>query len=395
MNQPNVSKRFVVLYQKLTAVLLVCSFVLSFFAVPLQKALAAQVTVDATVSTATTEHTILGSASVWISDQIGYKFYVDSTGVCVYSKSTNGGTTWGTAITVDSKTDCFGISVWYDRWTPNDPGTYIHILTADATNDDLWYNRIDTTNDERLLAAAPISTVSNTGQGGTIAAGANNGSITKGTDGTLYMVMNDNTDSYVVECSTDCDLTTSWTETGVNPMDLQPDFSLLMPLPGGSILLINRDVSADDMRSKVWNNTTWSATWTTINANALENATYDPGFSATVNTNNGDVYLAYIDWATTGALGGTNDDVWTATYSGGTWTNRADVITNTTRGLTGVSLGFDANTSAVYAAYTGQTTAGTAATGNVYRKISTNAMVSWEPKQARSMPQQMISMELI
>lgn len=369
-------------YQKCVSFLVLLAVLLTnlgFLLTPLHKALAAQVTIDNSVSTATTEHTILGSASVWVSDQVGYKFYVDSSGACVYSKSTNGGTAWGTAVPVDSRTDCFGVSVWYDKWTPGDSGVYIHILTADATNDDLWYNRLDTTDDTRLLAAATISTVSNSGQGGTIAAGSNRGSIAKGTDGTLYMAMSDNTDSYVVECTSNCGVASSWSETGTNPMDLQPDFSLLVPLLGGDILLINRDISADDMRSKVWDDSagSWSATWTAINANALENATYDPGFAAVTNTNNGDVYLAYIDWATTGTLGGNNDDVRTATYSGGVWTNNTDVITNTTRGLTGVTIAVDGNTDDIYVGYTGQTTAGTAGTGNVYWKSSTNGMTSW------------------
>jgi hypothetical protein len=219
--------------------------------------LAAQATIDVSSSNSTTRHNILGSASVFVSDQVGYKFYVDGSGACVYSKTTNGGTSWGAAVVVDSKTNCFGVTVWYDRWTPGDNGNYIHILTAEPTNSDLWYNRLDTTNDERLLAATPVSTVLTApGQGGTISAGVNNGSITKGTDGTLYMVMDDNADSYIVECSSNCGVSTSWTETGTNPMDSAnpADYSLLMPLLGGDILLINRDLSADDLRSKVWSN---------------------------------------------------------------------------------------------------------------------------------------------
>ncbi len=353
-----------------------------FIAGLIETAEAAQVTIDATASTAQLEHVMLGSQSVFISDQIGYKFYTDSVGICVYSKTINAGVAWSAPITIDSQTDCFGVAVWYDKWTPGDNGNYIHILTADSGNGDLWYNRLDTTDDSRLLNISPISTVINSAQGGTLVAGANTGSITKGTDGTLYMAMNDNTDSYVVECSSNCGVTTSWTETGVNPMDLVADFSMLMPLPNGDILLINRDISADDIRSKVWNNTTWSAAWTAVDANALENATYDPAFAATVDVDTGDIYLAYIDWATTGAIGGTNDDVKTAIYSGGAWTLKTDVITNTTMGLTGVSIAIDGNTGNVYVAYTGRTTAATATTGNVYWKTSANGMTTWGAQSA-------------
>lgn len=57
----------------------------------IETAEAAQVTIDATASTAQLEHIMLGSQSVFISDQIGYKFYTDSVGICVYSKTINAG----------------------------------------------------------------------------------------------------------------------------------------------------------------------------------------------------------------------------------------------------------------------------------------------------------------
>lgn len=371
-------------YQKSTSGVLLLAILLtnlSFLFTPFHEAIAAQATVDADTSNSTTEHSILGSGTVWVSDQVGYKFYVDSTGVCVYSKSTNGGSAWGTAVVVDSQTDCFGVTVWYDRWTPGDDGNFIHIMTVDPSSSagELWYNRLDTTTDTRLLAAAPISASVNTSQQGTVTAGANMGSITKGTDGTLYLALNALVDSYVVQCTSNCGVTTSWTETGTNPMDLAADFSLLMPLPAGDILLINRDISAEDIRSKVWDDSagSWSGTWTTIDANALDAAAYDQSISATVNTSNGTIYLAYIDWATSGALGGSNDDVKTARYVSGAWTLRTDVITNTTRGLTGVTTGIDSNTGNVYVGYTGQPTAGALANANVYWKRSTDGMGTW------------------
>ncbi len=373
-------------YQKIvSSILLTAVFFanLSLLLVPFNTASAAVVAIDATTSATQLEHIHLGAQTVFISDQVGYKFYVDGNGSCSYSKTTNGGTSWGTGVSIDSKTTCFSISVWYDRWTPGDIGTDIHIMTADTTLDDLWYNRLDTTTDARLLVAAPTSTAISSGQGGTISAGANTGSITKGTDGTLYMAMSDNTDSYVVECSADCGLATSWTETGTNPMDLQPDFSLLMPLANGNILLINRDISADDMRSKVWDNAsgTWDAAWTAIDISALENATYDPAFSAAVNVATGDVFLAYVDNATTGTVGGANDDIRVWKYSGSTWSAGTDVITNSARGLTQVAISINANNGDVYVANTAQTTPGTATTARVYWASSTAAMTAWGPEQ--------------
>ncbi len=364
-----------------TAGLLLLSQLVILF-VPFKEVLAAQVTIDAAVTTATTDHVILGASSVFVTDQIGYKFYVDgTTNNCVYSKTVNGGANWATAVVIDSDATCFGIVVWYDKWTPGDNGDYIHVLTMDTTDSDLWYNRLDTTNDERLLAATPVSTITNSGQTPTIAVGANNASITKGTDGTIYMALNDDNDRFVVECSSNCGTASSWTETGTTPMDLALDWSLLMPLSGGDILLINRDVSAEDIRSKVWDDSagSWSGTWTTVDANALDITTYDPAVAATVDINTGVVSLAYINWDTGAAIGGTNDDIKTASYSAtsSTWTTRTDVLTNTTMGLTGVAIGIDSNTGSRYVGYSGRTTSNQSGTTNVYWKSSTNNMTSW------------------
>jgi hypothetical protein len=111
----------------------------------------------------------------------------------VYSKTLNGGTAWGAAVVIDSNTSCYGVTVWYDKWTPGDSGNYIHILTINPSvgTEDLRYNRLDVTNDERLLAAAPVIVTDPSGQGGALAIGANYGSVTKGTDGTIYVAMND------------------------------------------------------------------------------------------------------------------------------------------------------------------------------------------------------------
>ena len=373
---------------KTLSFILQLSFVVSVFMVPLDQVLAAEVTIDGIVLNSTTRPHFSGSETVFTSDQVGYKFYVNSTGACAYSKTTNAGAAWGAAVQIDAATTCFGVAVWYDRWTPGDTGDSIHILTMGAAA--LFYNRLDTTTDTRLLTATPVNAVSNSGQTGTLAGGVNTGSITKGTDGTIYMTTDDNTDSYVVECTTNCGATTGWTETGTSPLPLQPYFSVIMPLANGDILLINRDITNDDILSKVWSNGsgTWSAAWTTIDANALE-ATgailYAGQFSAALNIRTGDVYLAYIDESTTGTIGGNNDSIKTALYSGGSWTAKTDVVTNVTAtpaGLTDVTIGLNAYNGDVYVGYAGRTTAVTSGTGNIYWKSSTNGMTSWGAQSA-------------
>lgn len=355
-------------------------FVLAFFDVSIlfqsNWAEAAETTIDASTTATATEELRTGYATVFISDQVGYRFYVDLAGTCVYSKTTNGGAGWGAAVTVDSQTDCTNPTVWYDQWTPSDTGTYIHIVTQDPGNDDLWYNRLDTSSDTRLLGTTPVSVVTNSGQGGALAGGTTFPAITKATDGDLYIGTSAAADGYVVTCTATCETSTNWTEVGTNPFDADNDIPVFVPLAGGDIMIINRDISLDDIRYKTWTGS-WSS-WNTFDSNAPENATFDGGISALVNIDSGDVYVAYVaDNATLG----TDDDIRTYKYAGGSWTAGTNVLTNSTLGLTNVSIGMDYNTSDLYVAYAGRTTPGTANTARVYWQSSTDDMVSWGGQQ--------------
>jgi len=355
--------------------------ILEYVAWPTQ-AEAAVVTVDATVSLDANAFFFGGSQTVFVSDQVGYKFYVDSTGQCVYSKTTNGAVSWNTPVIVDAQTDCASISVWYDQWTPNDFGTFIHIATMETASavDRLYYNRLDTTSDTLLLGTAPVITSSNSGQGGTFTSGTNNVTVTKSTDNEVFMAISDASDSFVVRCSTNCNLTTGWTEAGTAFMDLDNDWNILLPLTTGGVILINRDISLDDIRSRVWNGTSWSASWTVVDSNAVENATYDVSMAAVIDHASGDIYLAYgADHDNYTTL---DHDIRTAKFTAGSWTSTAAIFTNRAgRGLHTVAIALDSNTSTVYVAYIMRTTPATATTGIVYWATSTSAMSTWSAER--------------
>ncbi len=343
---------------------------------------AAQVTIDATTSTDANSYFFGGSQTVFVSDTVGYKFYRDSNGSCVYSKTTTGGTSWNSAVTVDARTDCGSMVVWYDQWTPGDSGNYIHIATMEtsAAADSLYYNRLDTTSDTLWLGSSPVNATTNSGQVPTLAVGTNNITMTKSTTGDVLIATADASDAFVVHCSTTCNNTANWTEAGSAFLDVTNDWNLLVPLLGGKVMIINRDTSADDMRSRVWNGASWSGLWTTFDANAIENATYDTGMAATVDPVSGDVYLVYAadnDQFTT-----LDHDIRTAKYSSNAWSNTADVFTNiASRGLTMVAVSMDTNTNNIYVGYVLRTTPATATTGNVYWSTSTSAMSSWSTAQ--------------
>ncbi len=337
---------------------------------------AAVVVIDSTANGSARGNNHTGAQTVFISDTVGYTFYQDSPGSCVYSKTTDAGSTWTAAVTIDAQTDCIRIVVWYDRWTPGDSGSTIHIATMDTSDDDLFYNALDTSTDTLLLGSSPVNATVSSGQTPTFTDAINTHAITKATDGDIYLTSNDNSDSYVVSCAASCGTGTNWIEVGTSPLDARNDHNLLMPLAGGNVLLINQDISANEVRSKVWNGSTWSGTWTSIDNNAPENSEYDGAMSATVDLSTNNIYFAYV--ADNNLLTDNNDDVRTAIYDGSVWTLMTDVVTNITgRGILDTAIAIDQNNGDVYVAYAVQDTPGSAGTGNIYFKESTDAMTSW------------------
>lgn len=363
------------------------SFLVVFFCVLLCSAtvLAVEVSIDSSVNNNDNSHNGSSPTSVFVSDQTGYAFYRYQNGRCVYSKTIDGGATWAASVEVDGQNDCLGIGVWYDRWTPgNNSGNYIHIVTWDSAGnpDELYYTCLDTSDDSLTTT---VDASSNSSQISTFNAGTNIASITKGTDGDLYMGIQDGDDSYVIKCNSgdDCTDGSNWVEAGSNPFDFDNDFLILMPLADGDIMAIRWDISADanDIQSKTYDDGSgsWSASWTDIDTNAVANDTYDAAFGATVDKSSGDIYLAYA--GDFDALG-TDDDIRTAIYDGSSWSGTTDVLTNDLEGVTGVKIALDETTGDIYVVYTALTTVADTGTGNVYFKKSTDGMSSWGAESA-------------
>jgi hypothetical protein len=346
---------------------------------------AAEVTIDPDVSITSSVHSKSGSNTVFIDDLTGYNFFVDAPNNCVYRKTTDGGQSWSGTTTVDSQTDCIEITVWYDKWTPGSASSSIHIATMDGGNDDIWYNRLDTNGDTLLLGSSPVSTFTGSGQGGTsLTTSENFTSITRGTDGTIYVISNDGSgtrDSAFLECTVSCQTNTNWTERTFFPLDDASDQNLLVPLTGGDIMQIQRDISLNDIRARIWDDSAGTGTaWTTIDANATVNTTYDHGLAAAVSsTTPGVVYIAYT--ANVATLG-TDDQIRTARYNGTTWATSSNATSSTARGITNVAIGLDGANDDVYVAYSARTTPATAGTANVFWRKATSSMMNWGTESA-------------
>jgi hypothetical protein len=344
----------------------------------IQKAEAAQATIDASIHTTVASHNGGSPTTVFTSQSIGYAFYRDSGGGCAYSKTTDGGANWGAAVTVDSQTDCLQIAVWYDRWTPGDTtGNLIHIATIDSGDDDIWYRNLDTSSD--TLSAGPTNITSGLAYAGTLVAGTNHVAIAKATDGRLFANVTDASDNIMVTCTTTCTTAGNWSVSEPGSWTTGNDFQLLIPRLSGEMMFIWWDISVSTNDIKYSRYTgTWSA-FANIDT-ALDNGTYDASFGAAVDPSDGDVYLAYAGQA---ATLGTDDDVRVRKFAGTSWTALTDVVTNSVCagvsncGITGVKISRDNNTGYLYVLYSAQSTPGTASTGNLYWKYSTNDGSSW------------------
>lgn len=336
--------------------------------------LAAEVLIENAANTSSAVHSNAGNTNVFISDTVGYAFYVGNDGTCYYRKTADSGASWSSATQFADPTDCSNVAVWYDQWTPGDTGSQIHIVTMHNSTNDLRYNRLDTTTDTLLLGTSPVDAT--VGQTPTLSIGANIPTITKGTDGTIYLAISDDADAFVQECSSSCNLAGSWSETGTNPMATNiGDMQLLVPLLGGEILLISRVRTSDNILSKVWNNTSWDTSWTALDGSAPENATYELALSAVTNPVTGRVHVVYV--ADHNNFSTADHDIRTAYFEGGSWTTGTNILTNDSRGITEVALALDRNTGDVYATYGLRSTLEVATSTDIYWASSTATMLSW------------------
>lgn len=348
---------------------------------------ASEVTLTGNANQNAVTHNVSGSKTVFVSDQVGYVFYRSqpSNGPCVYQKTTDGGTTWGGQITIDSSNNCASLAVWYDRWTPNDNGSHIHIVTMEQNISlaHLYYNRLDTSNDTLWLGTNPVNISTSSNQVGTFQRGINVPTITKSTGGSIFAAISDVDDSFVLYCSTSCNQENNWNEAGSSLLGNANDWNLLVPLTDGGVMIINRQIGAPrNIQSAVWNGSSWSG-WSTIQSNVITSTTYDVGMSFTIDQVSGDVLLAYA--ADNNNFTTDNHDVRTARHSGGSsgsWSNTTDVFTNSPgRGLHNVAIAIDNITATVYVGYSIRTSIGTNSSANIFWATSTTAMTSWGIEQ--------------
>lgn len=280
----------------------------------------ADVSIDSSISTSTARGQ---RAVVFTTEAIGYWFYIDGDGTFGYSKTTNGGATWGAQVEISSQTTHLAFDVWFDQWTSGDTGTTIHLAYFDTSLDDIFYRSLDTNNDAlgtQVTIEAETSAAAGVGV---------HCSITKGRGGKLYVAWEcDVSAERGFERSTDGGAT--WAAAAAVE-EAAGDVARLFPAnlaDPHDIWALFHDVSADALTLKTYDDSadTWaeSATIVTLTENTTD-LTGQYGWSASVRHSDGHLIVAVV---TNRDLGAARHGVFDLT-DGSTITTMTDIAAST------------------------------------------------------------------
>ncbi len=348
-----------------------------------QRAEAAQVTIELDMTDATDEYGPSPSV-VFVTDQIGYIFFIDLGNDLVYRKTTNGGSNWNTPVVIDNTlTGWTIVSVWYDQWTPGDTtGTKIHIAAIDDVTGDAYYTFLDTSTD--TLKGSMVQVINQTTY---TESGGGVPTITKGAGGALFLAANFNTTAggFVYKSvdgagNTWTDATPSaWSSVAIDQIQLLPLTT------DNDILAIKAQTADNTIRYRIYDEVTdtWDGAWSSSIASLTENTTYDQWFSATLRKKTGDIYLAFSNNTNNVA----NDiEFWSFPDTTRTWSQKTNVRTNSNQLLSPVPL-VEEDSGDIYVAYLeGQTNFTFQGMGvnnitYLYTQRSTDGGATWESRR--------------
>lgn len=298
-----------------------------------------------------------------------YCFYIAGDADCYYRKSSDGGLTWAAPVKINAAANAHvALSVWFDKWTPGDAGTRIHIVYADTTVDDVLYQYLDTATD---TLGGEVSVFA-----GLSASNPCFLSIAKARGGNIDVVYN-------IDSGTEEGFARS-TDNGAsfgaraNPGEAVADFFLLFPgndADNQDMWCIWWDTSANAISLKVYDDSADSWAETAIAA-ATEPATptCPNAFGGAMRHSDGHLILAFWNAHLTAAA-----DLQVYDINGaGSITAKTDVMTNNSK-VCGVALHVDQANDDLYVFVQGKSDGSETphTNGRIYRWLSADDAATW------------------
>lgn len=340
----------------------------------------ADVTIDGTISTSTARG-MRSLAFKSTDDQIGYRFYIESgTGAFVYSKTTDGGATWGAAVTIKSAASQVAYDTWPEWYTPGDSGTKILLTYFDVTNDKVFFNTIDVASDTLGTERTVLTGASAVAGRGAFC------SITKTRSGYIYI-------AYDIDAGAEkglhrsTDGGTTWSASLLSTfIEATVDQCFLFPASGtgddNDCWALYQDASVNAITLKMWDSSAAaqveSATIAT-HGESTGDLTGQYGFNATVRHSDGHLLMA----SRVAGLGAAGAFEFYDIASTSSWTKKTNLVGSIDDNWY-PSVFIDQGTGDIYVAYIGalDNSEAVGITAAVHYVKSTDGGTTWGAEQA-------------
>ena len=305
---------------------------------------------------------------VWLNTTKGYLFYMDNTNDGAWAITTNAGQTWTKQTDFDSL-DARMIEVWYDKWTPGNNGSLIHIAWIARNTDDVEYAALNTITD----TLSGTVTVFNGASDNAVNLFAGFLSITKARGGNLYIAGRIDPDGEN-HFSRSVNGGSSWT-TRTNVWEGIEDDQLMLA-PGNQtnpndILAVFLDASTNELSLKTYNDNANSWTEKLIIKPVDESTNRYMFDIVTRHSDNHTLIAAWQNGNDNNA--GQNLTFWDVGDKN-TITKKTNLFTSASSTIFGIGMMINQQNNNIYVAYLNGTTT---SSNKPYYKSSTNGGASW------------------
>lgn len=312
---------------------------------------------------------------IWASDTVGYFFRIHQTnGDLVYTKTTDGGATWGSDVTVKASTLIRKFNCWASWWTTGDTGTLINITYM--TGGTLEYRNLNVANDA-LSTAINVKSLAGSG-GGHLYSTHAIVDITKARGGNLYIAYNNQDVVSTTEgLARSTDGGVNWTDRATPFESSVADRIILQPgdaADNNDILAIFWDKSSSELDRKLYDNSANSWSTTNIDTSIVENFNQVHMVAVTYRKSDNHSMVLVQNNITT-----STEDLKCYDIASGSITAKTDVWTNEANHMA-AGLVIDQNNDDLYALFIGDPCEDDFTAVNVYSSKSTDGGGTWATK---------------